>query len=128
MKSGGAAAALQMIPGDPSQNNRSETRAETIRISSAEATMLTLISLLMLVIGGAICFVAVAAAVAFTKVLVHVVFWPLKILLLPFLLLAVIIKLAIIIAVVGVIAAVLIPLAILAVLFAAPFLVAAAFT
>jgi hypothetical protein len=90
--------------------------------------MLALMTLFAMMAAGVVCLVAFVAALAIFKVAIHAVFWPLKLLLLPFLLVALVIKLVIIITVVAVVAAVLIPLAILAMLFVGPFLLIGALT
>ena len=88
--------------------------------------MLTLLTLFGLLLAGVICLVAFIVVAMIAKTLVHVIFWPLKILFLPFLLIALVIKLALVLAFLGVVVAVLIPLAILALLFVGPFLLVSA--
>jgi hypothetical protein len=90
--------------------------------------MFAFAALCALLFAGAICFALVFAVGAIVKVAFHAILWPLKLLLLPFLLIAVVIKLALVLALAGIVIAVLVPLAILAVLIAAPFFVVSALT
>jgi hypothetical protein len=86
--------------------------------------MFELLALFALLFVGGLCLVAFIAV----KAVFHLIFCPIKILLLPFLLIGFVIKLAVLVAVAAIVIAVLIPLAILALLFAAPFILAAALT
>ena len=90
--------------------------------------MAALLTLGLLFVGGMICLIAFVAFIALTKFALHAVFFPLKILLLPFLLVGLVIKFAILLTVGVVILALLIPVAIIVMLFAAPFLLISALT
>ena len=90
--------------------------------------MLALMTLFTMIAAGLVCVVVFVATLAVFKVAIHAVFWPLKLLLLPFLLVAVIVKFVVILTLVVVAAAGLIPLAIVALLFVGPFLLIGALT
>ncbi|HEX9163857.1 MAG TPA: hypothetical protein VF980_19265 [Thermoanaerobaculia bacterium] len=90
--------------------------------------MLALLTLGLLFAGGVICLIAFVAVIAVTKIALHVVFWPLKILLLPFLLIGIVIKFVLLLTVGVVVLALLVPLAIIVLLFGAPFFLISALT
>jgi hypothetical protein len=90
--------------------------------------MLAFLTLCTLLFAGVVCVAAIAAVGIILKVVFHAIFWPLKILLLPLILIGLLIKLALIAAVFGVILIVLIPLGLVVLLFAAPFFIAGALT
>lgn len=90
--------------------------------------MLAMMTFFAMMAVGFMVLLAFVAALAVFKVAIHAVFWPLKLLLLPFVLVALVVKLALIITLVVVVAAVLIPLAILFAIFAGPFLLIGALT
>jgi hypothetical protein len=84
--------------------------------------MFAFLTLCTMLVAGAVC-VAVIAAVGFAlKVAFHVILLPLKILVLPFLIVGIVIKLVLIVAAIAVGAALLIPLAIVALIVIAPLL------
>ncbi len=90
--------------------------------------MLALMTLFAMMATGFVCLVAFVAALAIFKVAIHAVFWPLKLLLLPFILVAVVIKLALVLTMVVVGIALLIPLLVIGLLFVGPFLLIGALT
>ncbi|MGZ8797531.1 MAG: hypothetical protein ACXW3E_02600 [Thermoanaerobaculia bacterium] len=78
--------------------------------------------LLALLVAGAACVAAVAITVLALKVAFHVTFWTMKLLLLPFVVVAVLVKLTLLAALAAAVLAVIIPIAIVLVLIATPFL------
>jgi hypothetical protein len=90
--------------------------------------MFTLMTLFGLMVAGFVCLAVFIAALTVFKLAIHAIFWPLKLLLLPFILVAVVIKVALLVTVAAVVVAVLIPIGILVLLFAAPFMLLSALT
>jgi len=90
--------------------------------------MLALMTLFAMMSVGFVCLIAFVATLAIVKVAIHVVFWPLKLLMLPFILIAVAVKFVLILTLVVVSAALLVPLAIIGMLFVGPFLLIGALT
>ena len=78
--------------------------------------------LVALFVAGVTCVAAVAITVLALKVAFHVTFWTMKLLLLPFVLVAVLVKLTLLAALTAAVLAVVIPIAIVLMLIAAPFL------
>jgi hypothetical protein len=81
---------------------------------------------LVVLVGFAAVMLPLIVAVAALKLVFRLILFPVKILLLPLILIAVIVKFAVLLAIGAVIAAVLIPVAILVAIFAIPFVIASA--
>jgi hypothetical protein len=90
--------------------------------------MFTLMTLFAVLFAGAAIMAVIGLTVAAGKVVLYSIVWPLKLLLLPILLVLFVIKAVLIIAVVSIFAAVLIPLLIIGVLVAAPLFAVSALT
>lgn len=88
--------------------------------------MLTLFTLFMMMALGGIAIVSLIAIAAALKFTMHLVLVPFKLLLLPFVLVAVVIKFAVLISLVAVAVALILPLAIILGLIVAPFALASA--
>ncbi len=86
---------------------------------------MTLFGLMM---AGLVCLAVFVVALTIFNVAIHAIFWPLKLLLLPFVIVAVVIKVALLLTVAAVVVAVLIPIGIVVLLFAGPFLLVSALT
>ena len=82
--------------------------------------------LLALLVAGAACVAALAIIVLAFKVALHVAFWSLKLLLLPFVLIAVLVKLTLLAALASVVLAIILPILIVLAIVAAPFILVSA--
>ena len=84
--------------------------------------MLTLMTLLILGLAASIAVGAMFVIAAVMKFTFHALFWPVKLILLPFILVAVILKVALVVTLLTVAAALLLPLLIVGVVLALPLL------
>jgi hypothetical protein len=87
-----------------------------------------LLTLFALMAVGGICLIALVTMLKVAHFAIHAFFWPFKLLLLPFLLIALVVKLAFVFAFAVVVLAVLIPLGLIVLLVGAPFFLAASLT
>ena len=90
--------------------------------------MLTLMTLLLFGLAASIAVGAMFVIAAIMKFTFHAVFWPLKLILLPFILVAVVIKIALVVTLFTVAAALILPLLIVGAVLAVPLIVLSVLT